>query len=73
MYCNTMTPVFVHRLEPTRTRVSFKRSRKDVLKSFRQNFLGENAKVRARLTYLDDDLRVVRNEKDGQVFAYIKA
>lgn len=38
-----------------------------------QNFLGENAKVRARVTYLDDDLRIVRNEKDGQVFAYIKA
>ncbi|CAK9100260.1 unnamed protein product [Durusdinium trenchii] len=38
-----------------------------------ESFLGENARVRVRVTYLDDDLRVFRNEKDDQVFVYIKA
>eukprot|EP00434_Breviolum_minutum_P032426 symbB.v1.2.028675.t1/scaffold3048.1/size64721/3 len=38
-----------------------------------ESFLGENAKVRVRITYLDEDLRIFRNEEDDQVFVYIKA
>lgn len=38
-----------------------------------ESFLGENAQVRVRITYLDDDLRIFRNEEDDQVFVYIKA
>ncbi|CAJ1387121.1 unnamed protein product, partial [Effrenium voratum] len=38
-----------------------------------ESLLGESARVRVRITYLDDVLRIVRNDKDDQVFVYVKA
>ncbi|CAE7603134.1 ABCC2 [Symbiodinium sp. CCMP2592] len=38
-----------------------------------ETFLGDNARLRARVTYLDEDLRIFRNELDDQVFVYVRA
>lgn len=38
-----------------------------------ESLLGENAKVLMRVTYLDEDLRIVRNVADDQVFVYSRA
>ena len=37
-----------------------------------ESFLGDNARLRALITYLDEDLRIFRNEQD-QVFVYVRA
>mmetsp|Transcript_73923 Transcript_73923/g.133256 ORF Transcript_73923/g.133256 Transcript_73923/m.133256 type:complete len:188 (+) Transcript_73923:1-564(+) len=34
--------------------------------------LGESARIIMHLTYLDDDLRIMRNDADGQVFVYAR-
>jgi len=38
-----------------------------------ESFLGDNARIRIRITYLDEDLRIFRNELDDQVFVYVRA